>query len=380
MATYGQGKKPIPKKKAPTAYQVEQALAARKKSRNRALRSRYYANPAVPMNTKVDVALVIGKFYPPHKGHVELITQAAVKHRYVKVLICSKKDQVISGTTRAQILKYTVPANVTFDFAEDNLPAENRPWAEHINARYGKDYFRSVYTSEDWGDEFAEMINAKHVNVGRVKYPTSATEIKEDVNGNFHLLADGLQERLFINVIMVGAESSGKTSLARALAHKYRTLYVPEYGRYYTEAVPPEKLEHRDFDLIASEQAQMVHRTKRHVTNGILFQDTDVHQTVAWHKRYLTNMDLPMNMLDSYRQKNTTIYNLWVVCDHDFPWVQDGTRESKTQQNGMKALIQVLLDQTDSPHIVANGPKMKRIHDVSVAINRLLAARQKLRC
>ena len=37
-------------------------------------------------------------------------------------------------------------------------------------------------------------------------------------------------------VAIVGAESTGKTTLATALAEHYRTAWVPEFGRLYTEA------------------------------------------------------------------------------------------------------------------------------------------------
>ncbi|HKY04356.1 MAG TPA: ATP-binding protein, partial [Blastocatellia bacterium] len=36
-------------------------------------------------------------------------------------------------------------------------------------------------------------------------------------------------------VCLVGAESTGKTTIARALAEYYKTVWVPEYGREYSE-------------------------------------------------------------------------------------------------------------------------------------------------
>jgi HTH-type transcriptional repressor of NAD biosynthesis genes len=40
-------------------------------------------------------------------------------------------------------------------------------------------------------------------------------------------------------VLIVGAESTGKTTLAIALAEHYQTTWVPEFGRLYTEARRP---------------------------------------------------------------------------------------------------------------------------------------------
>ncbi len=42
-----------------------------------------------------------------------------------------------------------------------------------------------------------------------------------------------------LRVCLLGAESTGKSTLAEALAAAYETLWVPEYGRVYTEVGRP---------------------------------------------------------------------------------------------------------------------------------------------
>jgi HTH-type transcriptional repressor of NAD biosynthesis genes len=46
--------------------------------------------------------LVIGKFYPPHRGHKYLIDTAVAQCESVTVIVCWKKSQRISGVLRAQ--------------------------------------------------------------------------------------------------------------------------------------------------------------------------------------------------------------------------------------------------------------------------------------
>ena len=55
-------------------------------------------------------------------------------------------------------------------------------------------------------------------------------------------------------VVIIGAESTGKTTLARALAEHYKTPWVPEFGRFYTEARQPSWAPWRsdEFTLIAA--------------------------------------------------------------------------------------------------------------------------------
>lgn len=113
-------------------------------------------------------------------------------------------------------------------------------------------------------------------------------------------------------VVLVGAESTGKTTLARNLCDALvqrggafaQTRWVPEYGRDYTI----EKLEHartaaardgrpapgmaelvwttRDFVAIALEQNALEAREAR-VSGPVLICDTDAFATAIWHERYL---------------------------------------------------------------------------------------------
>src|SRR5262245_43473794 len=81
-----------------------------------------------------------------------------------------------------------------------------------------------------------------------------------------------------LRVCLVGAESSGTTTLAQRLAAHYDTLWVPEYGRDYTEArkVAGARYEWKspEFIHIATKQQEhedMVAQQARRV----IFCDTD---------------------------------------------------------------------------------------------------------
>ena len=113
-------------------------------------------------------------------------------------------------------------------------------------------------------------------------------------------------------VVIVGAESTGKTTLARDLCEALvrrggafaATRWVPEYGRDYTtlklasiraRAVAegrhtPEMADlvwtTDDFVAIAREQNALEEREAR-VTGPVLICDTDTFATAIWHERYL---------------------------------------------------------------------------------------------
>jgi nicotinamide riboside kinase len=56
-----------------------------------------------------------------------------------------------------------------------------------------------------------------------------------DHGASFHWLVPAARAELARRVVLVGAESTGKSTLARALAEAFETVRVPEHGRWYWE-------------------------------------------------------------------------------------------------------------------------------------------------
>src|SRR5688572_30111190 len=101
--------------------------------------------------------------------------------------------------------------------------------------------------------------------------------------------SDPSDSRDVIRVVLVGAESTGKTTLAKQLADHYRTARVPEYGRPYWEGLLPSATAAYttlDFVHIAESQQRMEGMLARHA-NRVLICDTDAFTTWLWHELYL---------------------------------------------------------------------------------------------
>ena len=86
-------------------------------------------------------------------------------------------------------------------------------------------------------------------------------------------------------VVIIGSESNGTTTLARALAAHYRTVWVPEYGRTYSEGrqhvAQPWRSD--EFVHIATEQIRMEDAIAR-LANKVLICDTDAFATSIWNR------------------------------------------------------------------------------------------------
>ena len=116
-------------------------------------------------------------------------------------------------------------------------------------------------------------------------------------------------------VALHGIESTGKSTLAEALARVFATGWVPEYGREYclangTDCTPGDLAE------IASTQQAMI-ASARAGAGAVLITDTDWLMTRAWHRMMIgSEMSGPAYPLA----------DLYLHLAPDVPWVDDGLR------------------------------------------------------
>ena len=116
-------------------------------------------------------------------------------------------------------------------------------------------------------------------------------------------------------VALHGIESTGKSTLAAALARDLGTTWLPEYGREYclehgTDCTPA------DLATIAATQQAMIEVAKAG-SGPVLITDTDWLMTRAWHRMMLgTEMAGP-----AYPTAD-----LYLLLAPDVPWIDDGLR------------------------------------------------------
>src|SRR6185436_18855844 len=186
----------------------------------------------------MNTGFVLGKFYPPHAGHHYLINEASKQVDILVVLIWWSETESISVTQRMEILKEVHPDVIVCHQQCEIVPDYDNPdvWAEHMElfdngpAAKWKSY-QVVFTSEDYGDELARQLDAKHIcsDPDRVNHPVSGTAIRNDPAANWHHLAEPTRALLTKRFVVTGAESTGTTTLTRSLAQHYNTVWVPEY-------------------------------------------------------------------------------------------------------------------------------------------------------
>src|SRR5215217_5704046 len=94
--------------------------------------------------------LIVGKFYPPHRGHKYLIDSARAQVEELSVIVCRKDGEVPAGELRAAWLREIHP-DVRVLLIDDTLDADDsRLWAEN-SIRWLGHAPDLVFTSEDYG-------------------------------------------------------------------------------------------------------------------------------------------------------------------------------------------------------------------------------------
>lgn len=289
--------------------------------------------------------LVIGKFYPPHRGHKFLIDSALAQVDYVDVVVCARAHQSISGELRLKWLQEIHPAahvRVIDDPGEDD---NSKFWAEYVVHLLGARP-NVVFSSEDYGDELARYLGCRHVKVdpSRVHVAVSGSAIRSSPLQHWEYLEPCVRAYFAKRVSVVGAESTGKTVLARALAAHYQTVCVPEYARDYCENLQAAGVDlwkyhwrSEEFADIARRQQQMEDQLARNA-NRILICDTDVLSSGIWHERYVATRSREVESI-----AESHVHNLYLLTDCDLPFVQDGLRDGETIRQWMTERFEQIL-------------------------------------
>ena len=153
--------------------------------------------------------VVVGKFNPPHLGHVYLIQQASHRVERLYVILCDRQDQTLSAAQRREWLLDATPSNVRVLVTPDDLPPSNEPWARRA-LEILPEPPDVAFTSEDWGQGWAELMGAEHVLVDRHRnaFPISGTALRSDLGREFAWLVPAARQALARRVLELLARAS----------------------------------------------------------------------------------------------------------------------------------------------------------------------------
>jgi HTH-type transcriptional repressor of NAD biosynthesis genes len=319
----------------------------------------------------VSHGLVLGKFLPYHAGHAHLIRSARAGVDALTVLVCSIAREPIPGGHRYQWVRAAHPDCRVVHVSEEvpQAPADDPAfwpiWTDLIR-RYDGDV-DVVFTSEDYGNDLAARLGARHVCVdgARRTVPVSGTAIRDDPMGHWQYISEVVRPYFVRRVAVVGAESVGKTTLAEQLAERFDTVWVPEYGRAYCEGRDAAALELPDFEAIAWGQATAEDAAAARA-NRVLVCDTELHTTCTWSDLIAGTRPSWLTAAACARR-----YDLVLLLDDGVRWVDDGTRVLGRRRAEHTERIRAELAAAGRPYVTLTGSYEERVAAAATAVGRL---------
>lgn len=199
---------------------------------------------------------------------------------------------------------------------------------------------------------------------------SGAEEVRHDPVSAWHLVHPIVQGALTVRVCVVGAESTGKSTLVTELTQRHRTNGVGEFGRDYTiakkNAGTNDHWTTADFLEIALEQ-QRLEDDAAVGAGPLFFCDTDAMTTALWHERYQGFASPGVNRIGRLRT-----YDLFVLCDIDIPWERDEIRLGADTRTAMHERFLVeLTTHRREPWVLVSGSVEQRVAQVEAEIDRL---------
>ena len=170
-------------------------------------------------------------------------------------------------------------------------------------------------------------------------------------------------------VVLIGSESTGKTTLAERLARHYGVSWVPEYVRDYA-AAKGSPLDATDVEAIARGQvAREDERRARAAASNerLLIGDTDLLSTAVYAAHYYGRA--PDWVTAAARRRRPDLY---LLLDIDLPWVPDPQRDRGHRRPEMHALFRAAVEASGAPFVLVSGDTHARLASARSAIDALL--------
>ena len=173
-------------------------------------------------------------------------------------------------------------------------------------------------------------------------------------------------------IVIIGPESTGKSTLCAALAAHFQTAWVREYAREYLDAhgmgYTYDTLTTIGRGQLALEDAAAGDETAGS-EDGLVFIDTDLYVIKVWSE-YVYGRCETWILKEIARRK----YDAYLLCNTDLPWADDPLREYPDPgiRERLYHIYKDLLVNQSVPWAVVSGTADERVRNAIGAVGRLL--------
>jgi HTH-type transcriptional repressor of NAD biosynthesis genes len=305
--------------------------------------------------------LIIGSFQPLHLGHLYLIRKSKDLCDHLTILVCCLPNDVIDGNLRFDWMCKSVKNisdNITVDICYEDLPdsEESSEYVSEIWSKYLKERYPNVeliFSSEKYGEYIAKFMNIFYYKFDRTNI--SGTKIRNNPFTHWDQIPDVVKPYYTKKICIYGAESTGKSTLTKKLAEKFKTSYVPEIAR---NLLGNRKCEYKDIEIIAKLQTEAIEREIKNAYQ-YLFCDTDLNTTEIYSMEYFHKTPQILTEL-LIKEK----YDLYLLLNIDTEWVKDSQRDlgSIKDRKRMHNIFESRLKEKNIPYVLIEGNWNERLN------------------
>lgn len=306
---------------------------------------------------KYKVGMYGGSFDPLHIGHIHDIIRAAsmCEELYVMISWCEGRESTSKELRYRWILNSTRHlSNVKIILIEDKAVSKEEYntdyyWekgAQDIKNAIGKPLDAVFCGSDYYGTNRFESLycpESEVVYFDRTEVPISSTDIRTWAFDNWDYIPDVCKDYYTKKVLIIGGESTGKSTLVQNLALAYNTNFVSEVGRYTCEYAGGEEY------MIAEDMYENILRQKINImdaakhSNRVLFVDTD-SLTTMFYGNFLLGEKSHENYYCTQLAKAINDISYWdlvLFLEPDVDFIQDGTRSEEIASDRIKYSNQI---------------------------------------
>ncbi|MFA7444648.1 MAG: ATP-binding protein [Flavobacteriaceae bacterium] len=165
-----------------------------------------------------------------------------------------------------------------------------------------------------------------------------------------------MENRKPIKIVLVGPESTGKTTLAKLLAAHFNTTWAREFLREFSE----EKFQKEnktvvfsDLETIVNEQLK-IEKEAENKADTFVFCDTNLLQTRIYAELYF-------GKIPDFLEDISGECDLYFLTDIDVEWEKDNVRDAPFERENHLNYFKKRLTELKKPFLFLSGNEQERL-------------------